>query len=74
MTEVLFLLEGVCAVEYNVSSQVVNINERDCVTVLKQRITAILTSSVWKAKKNSGERRTGLGDRKRCPVQIPSSK
>ena len=39
-----------------------NINECDSVTVLKLRITAIQTSSVWKAEKNASERRTGLGD------------
>ena len=34
-----------------ISSQVVNINECDCVTVLQQWITAILTSGDWKANK-----------------------
>ena len=62
--------------EYKILSQVVNINECDRVTVLKQRITAILTSGIWKGlpppKKNGGERTTGLGDRRQCPVQVPS--
>ena len=63
----LFLPEGESTVEYKLSSQVGNINECDCVSVLNQRFTAILTSSVWKAKG-----RTGLRDRRQCPVQIPS--
>ena len=58
--------------DYKISSQVGNINECDCVTVLKQRITAILTSGVWKAKKEMAVREeAGLGDRRQCPVQIP---
>ena len=47
----LFLLKEACALKYHISSQVVNTSECECVTVLKQRITAILTSSVWKANK-----------------------
>ena len=37
--------------EYKISRQVVNVDECDCITVLKQRITVILTSGVWKANK-----------------------
>ena len=50
--------------EYETSSQVADTNECDCVTVLKQRITAILrlTFGIRKANKMAVKKK-GLGGR-----------
>ena len=67
----LFLLEGVCTAEYKILSQVMNINECDCVTVLKHWITAILTSSVWKANKMAVREQQAWETEERASVSIP---
>ena len=49
------------------------INECDCVTVLKQRSNHSHSNiRCLESNTNGGERRTGLGDKRRCQVQIPS--
>ena len=37
--------------EYKISRRALNINEYDCVAILKEQITAIFTCSVWKSNK-----------------------
>ena len=69
----LLLPEGACTVEYKILSQVVYINE--CHDMCHCFEAANHShSNIWclGRKKNGGEKRTRLRDRRQCLVQIPS--